>query len=299
VEEQKELKSKIAEIYTKYHEAPSLDRRKVYLDQIYVEVYKWCRRYIFYKKTEKMGEEIVNAVRRCVEREKMPPEDFLKYLGTALYNAKNEYHRNEKKIENSIRETTSDKELKGLIKMWEREANKKLEQHELIILISEWKCISEKEARDYLDGKIIKNTANDDNEEEVNNIKSYYPEPEAEAIKKVEEKTVKNTLETVLETVEAVLNEYQEKTKPFYRALFTIRYLKNNKNYEEFRPVLNTEILEMYEKNGEIPTQYEIYMKHHPGAKKSTAEANASQMSKKFYADINKAIKEKYPEFEF
>jgi hypothetical protein len=290
VEEQKEeeLKLKIAEFYSKYHEEPSVDRQKV-LGQIYDLVYKWCRRYIFYKKTEKMGVEIVNAVKRCVERVKMPPEEFLKYLGTALYNARNEYYRND--IEDSVKETTLNKELKELIKMWESEANKKLEQHELIILISEWKCISEKKARAYLDGKIISDTA-DDNKKKLDKIKSFYPNPENEAIEN-------NTAEILKKALETVLNEYHEKTEPFYRALFTIRFIKNNKNYERFRPILDAEILEIYEQNGKIPAQYEIYMKYHPNAEKSTAETNASQMSKKFYADINKAIKEKDPEFIF
>ena len=288
--EGKKLKSEIAEFYTKYHEDPSPDRQKTYLEKIFLGVYNWCKSNVFYSKTDKMSLEIIETVKRCVEREKMPPEDFIKYLGTALYNAKNEYERND--IENHIRETALNKNIRNLIKMWESKANRKLEQYELINLISEWYGINEKKARAYLDGKFIRSTADDDNEEELDNIKSAYPQPETEAIEDNNAEIIKNALETVI-------NEYQDKMEPFYRALFTMRYIKNNKNYERLRPILSADILEMFEQNGKIPTQYEVYMKYHPNAKKSTAETNASQMSKKFYTDIKNAIKEKDPDFEF
>jgi len=292
VEEQKEkeLKSKIAEIYTKYHDEP--DRRQAYWGQLLEWIYKWCRRHIFYKKTEYMGEEIVKAVKRCVEREKMPPEEFLKYLGVSLYNARNEFYRNDPDIENSVKVTNTNKERKNLIRLLEEEKNRKLEPDELINLISDWKGINGKKARAYLEGNIINDTVGDDNEKELNRVEGQYLTPEKEATEEADAETIKYALETVL-------NEYHDKMEPFYRALFTMRYIKRKKNYERLLPILNAEILEMFKKNKKIPTQYEIYMIYHPGAGKSTAETNASQMSKKFFEDINKAGKEKDPDFVF
>jgi len=90
---------------------------------------------------------------------------------------------------------------------------------------------------------------------------------------------------------------YAQLCELVFRALFTLYCIDNNiKYYRKLWPVLDNEILEEYWKTLAVPDQYRIYMKYHPTAQKSTAQANASKMSKNFFERMDKAIKEKDPE---
>jgi len=326
VEERKqkaeELKDQIYKVYSNCYN-PSLDRQNC-TGQLWALASNWCKfivkndEDIFYEENLKInkdkvkisfneiGEEIFLTILEYLKKEEMPKEDFLYSFRVGLINAINSFHR--KKVVGALREPGIIRKMRKIIEDEEANKGRKLTQDEKIYHIHELTSLRRETILEHLIGmerKFINFITNDEDEVvemieimEGHSLTAQGPvsEPQNEEKKEVATETFINALETVLETV---LNEYQEKTKPFYRALFTILYIKNNKDYKKIKPILSAEILEMFEQNGKIPTQYEIYMKYHPGAKKSTAETNASQMSKKFYADINKAIEEKYPEFKF
>jgi len=286
---EEELKERIFNVYSKYHDEPSSDRRQVYYGQLCELVFKWCREHIYYKETEKMGLEIVEAVKRCAEKE-IPEEDFFKYLRTSLGNAEKQYYR-DCLIEGSLKMPRIITEIKNLIRMEESYEGRELTQNEIVDLISRWKGISENKARIYFENmnkKLISNTDDDDNKLDiVDSIPSHYLTYQDEA-------TEDNETVIIMDALESVLKKTREKTKPLYKAFFTLRCIETNiKYYRKLWSMLDSEILENYWKTLTVPCQYEIYMKYHPEAKKSTAEANASQMSKKFFADLDKAIKEK------
>jgi hypothetical protein len=300
---QKELKlKKIEEIYTKYHNEPSSDRRQAYLGQLWEWVFKLCRRHIFYTKTEKMGVEIVDEVKLCAGKNKTP-EEFMKDLEPALYTARNLSYRN--RVEGAIREPRIIKRINKIIEDGTMNKGRELTPDEKVDYISRYIPLRKETILEHLismDRKIINYVQYKEEGKEVGVVESMADHsitmkkpvsaPEKEAMENIEAEIIKNALETVI-------NKYHDKMEPFYRALFTMRYIKNNMNYEKLRPILSADILEMFEKNGKIPAQYKIYMIYHPNAEKSTAETNASQMSKKLYADMKNAIKEKYPDFKF
>jgi len=293
-ETETELKTKILVSYTKYLEESLPDRRKVYSGQLEGWIFKWCKRYKFYERTEEMGIEIVEEVRKCADKNKTP-EKFMEDLELSLKNAKRMSYRN--KIGDNLREPRIIKVIKKIIATEEANEGRKLTNDERVNRICRLIPMREDTVREHLKGMdriFVKYTHDYDEEDEVvesmegHSLTTQEPisDPQDEALEDSEAEIIKDALETVLK-------ESQEKMKPFYRALFTMRFLKKNKNYQRLMPALNGEILEMFKKDGKIPAQYEIYMKYHPEAEKSTAEANASQMSKKFFADLEKAIKEK------
>ena len=300
-ETETELKTRILVSYTKYFGESLPDRRKVYLGQLWEFTFKWCRGYIFYKETEEMGVEITKKVQECAEKKKTP-EKFMEDLISSLYNARNQYYRN--KVEGALRKNRKIiKDIDKIIATEEANEGRKLTNDERVNRICRYIPMRKETIREHLksmDRIFVKYAHDYDDEDEVvesmagNSLTAQGPisDPEGETLEDSEAEIIKDALETVL-------NESQEKMKPFYRALFTMRFIKKNKNYQRLIPSLNGEILEMFKKNKKIPTQYEIYMKYHPEAEKSTAEANASQMSKKFFAALEKAIQEKHPEIIF
>jgi hypothetical protein len=317
-----ELKDKVYETYSKCYD-PSLDRQK-HTGLLWELASRWCKNFIlkndndiFYEEKIKikkdiveislndMGEEIFDTIRGYINKEIMPKDEFLLSFRAALDNAISLYYRNKKKEKDSITEPRIIKTINKIIEEETRNEGRKLTPDEKVDRISRYIPLREKTIREHLesmDRKIINYVQDKEKREEVQIVESMtdhsttmkkpVSNPENEAMENIEAEIIKNALETVI-------NEYHDKMEPFYRALFTMRCIKNNMNYERLRPILSADILEKFERDGKIPAQYEIYMIFHPKADKSTAETNASQMSKKLYTDIKKAIKEKYPDFEF
>jgi hypothetical protein len=92
----KNLKDKIFDIFSKYRIDPSSDRRQVYFGQLCEHIYKWCRDFSFIKKDINkfgMGEEIYNVTRRILTKDLKNKNEFYKYLGTSIKNARNEYYQ--------------------------------------------------------------------------------------------------------------------------------------------------------------------------------------------------------------
>jgi len=272
-----ELKAKIVNTYIKYHKESSSDRKKVYLEQLRGLAFNWCRDHLFYREryeneaiTYQMGVEIVEEVRRCAEKNKTP-EEFMEDLKSSLYNAKKLFYRN--KTEGALRESRIIKDIKKIIATEEANEGRKLTQDERVNRIRRFIPMREETIREHLKSmdRVFINYVHDydDEDELVESMaghslttKGPVSDPQNEAMEDSEAEIIKDALETVL-------NEYQDKMKPFYRALFTMRCVKEIKNYQRLMPALNGEILEMFQKNGKLPAQYEIYMKYHPLERKN------------------------------
>jgi len=291
---QEELKARIYELYSKFKDEPSSDRRQVYYGQICELVYKWCGEHLFYKETEEMGKEIVEAVKRFIEGKKISKEYFYPDLYTALVNARNQYHRD--KVEGSLRVPRIIKQIKKIIEREESNEERQLTLDEKVTRLKRMLPLSEKTIREYLEStarKFFSIASDDDNNDITESVSGHSLTMEGTVFDPQGQTMKDSEMDTIRDALEGVLNKTQKRTKPFIKALFTARCLELFKNYQILLPLLDSEILEMAKTSGKIPTQYEIYMKHHPAAKKTTAETNASQMSKKFFADLDREIEEK------
>ena len=307
-----ELKTKILNTYTKYQEESSSDRREVDLVRLTALAFDWCRDHLFYREryqneaiTNLMGVEIVEGVRRCAVKNKTP-EEFMEDLKSSLYSAKNSSYPNN--AGGAIREPKIIKVINKIIATEEANVGRKLTYDERIYHIHRFiPKYREETIRGHLKGMdriFINHVRNDEEDEDdvVESVESMEDHslttqgPVSDPQKEAQENS---EAEIIMKTLETVLNQYKERMKPFYRALFTMHFLKKNRNYQKFIPVLNGEILEMFIKKEKIPTQYKIYMRYYPEAGKSTAGANATPKKDKFFADLEKAILTKLPVLEF
>jgi hypothetical protein len=250
-----------------------------------------------------MGEEIFNAVLRLVgdNNARVPKDEngFLKYLRTVLKNAKNEYYRNN---EGSIIHVSKGtlKKLKiveDIITAKESNTGRKLTENERRQYIYEWFDITEyTELMNIINtGGLEINYPNDDNVNQIDllnsDARSLYmgnvsTDPQDEFLAKLDMQELKKALELTLQKV-------QERTRECYRSLFTAYCIDKFVDFEVLVPLLDNKILEESRKNGEKPKQHEIYMKYHPEAKKGSAEARASQMSKDFIEKLKNALLER------
>jgi len=332
VEEQKyrdkELKAKIFDVYSKYYD-PSSDQDNC-LFRLWELLTKWCRYYLFKKETKQLIEKlkkntekrtneigleifqdefrvvIFEVVKRCTDKDKMSKKDFFPYLYTALVKAKNQYYRDQL-TEDSLKESRTLKEIKGHIKTLKSNLGRVPTQDEQYNFIRQVMPEIKKEEtiRDYLESlastnvKLLLNTikVNDGNELNIfDTVESHHSTYEKELMDD-------SIAEIFKDEFEKFLNEQQDRTMPFYRAIYTLCCIRKFRNYQKIRSILDEEILEICEKGEKLPTQAEIFLKYHPEDKKSTAEANASDMKNKFIKGFNevlrKAIKEKHPNINF
>ena len=95
----------------------------------------------------------------------------------------------------------------------------------------------------------------------------------------------------IREALELVLQNTQEKTRECYRALFTAYCIDRSIDFEGLAPLLDSETLETYLKDGKKPKQHEIYLKYHPEAKKTSADAISSKMNKDFFQKLYLILK--------
>jgi hypothetical protein len=283
---EEQLKADIFNIYSKCREEQSSDRRQVYFGQLCDSVFRWCTSYLF-SAAKEMGVEIVEALERIVKKEKMPEEenDFFKYMVTTLYNAKNEYYRNNKS--NNIKIPRIVYDMEKMILSQESNTGRKLSEEEKIECISKWFNKTEKKAKECLqrieNKNVVSLTTFDDEEKD---IPDSYNEPESMFFSKINTPDSRKAVETVLQSK-------QKRTRECYRALFTAYCIDNSIDFEGAASVLNAEIFEKYLNNRKKPDQYEVYKMYHPKVKKESAEVRASEMLKTFLNDLKTAIKEK------
>ena len=284
-----QFETDIFNVYSKYRDEQSSDRRQVYFGQLCDSVFRWCKNYIF-RETNEMGVEIVEILERIVKEEnktKTPKEEaeFFKYLVTALYNAKAGYYRkNKSKI---VKLPRIIYEMEKIILLQESNAGRTLSEEEKIKVISEWFYKTKEKAREYLEminNKNVSSLASFEDEEK--DIPDFNYDPESTFFSKLE-KTA-----DIRKAVELVLSTKQERTRECYRALFTAHCIDNSIDFEGADSVLNAEILEKYLKDRKKPEQYEIYKMYHPEVKKESAGVRASEMLKTFLNDVKTALKE-------
>lgn len=268
-------------------------RRQVKYSMLCEQIFKWYRDYTRFDVAD-MGLEIAKVVYRFLTDKtitKIPndKEGFFKYLQTSVKREKAAFHcdHNEKDI------IKIPKEKKGklkrveedLIRMKEHQHGKELTVDERDHVISEW--FSKKQEYNDL-WNLLNNNKND-----KKNISKY---PAAGSNDPLDQFMEKSDMEAILSAVKSLIEKKQERSRPCYRALFTLHCIERigaDKNFEILCPVLERDILEAWQKSNTRPKQYEIYQQYHPKAKKASAEAMASKDLAEFLADIKTYLNER------
>jgi len=291
-EQQKDL---IFNTFSEYHCEPTPNRIKSY--QILCEqIYRWHRDYLNIDADE-AGLAIAQVINHFLKEEtisKIPKDkdDFFKYLNVSIKTEKaslNRKYGGDDTIKIPKEKKRKLREAEDFIRMTESQLGRKLTNDEIMQGVSKW--FKKQEYIDLLNSinvGSISYTGNDGNDEKdiLNFIDTTSVNPQDEYIKKID-------TEAVIEAVKSVLDKKQERSRDCYRALFTLHCIENIKDFEEFAPVLDKNILEVCQKDSENPSQYEIYQKYHPNTQKSSAEAIASKNLREFLNDIETCLKEK------
>ena len=311
-EKEELLKTQIHNAYLKFFNESSSDRRKVNF-AIFLELTnKWCRYYLYNKINKKvieidgiqenqanfMGEEIYIAVNRICKKTDKPilkdKNHFIKHLVTYLKAAKKEFFRNHTKL-GSMHIPRITIEIKKYIEYKESNLGRNMTLNEKIHFISRSFILSEKTAEEYLlyiareKFDSIEFESSDDNNTKMSSLdfeasKQPYMDgrvktPEDKIIEKYDRQTIMNAVKNALEKT-------QIRTKKIKIELFTLDAIKRMKDYECFRPILDTETIELFEANkekGKILAPSDIYLKYHPKATHESAEASASTLLNSFH----------------
>ena len=293
---EEQQKDYIFDIFSKCHSETASGRLQVYYPTLCEQIYLWYRDYLSIN-VDKMGLEITKVISRFTKDENIAkiPKDkdsFFKYLTASISREKMGFYREYN--ENDTIKIPKDKkrklrEVEDFIRMKESQLGRKLTSDEQIQSISKW--FKKQEYVDLLNlvnVDSISHTSSDGNNEidALNLIYTHSFDPLDEYITKID-------METVLEAVKSLLDKKQERSRDCYKALFTLHCIENYKDFEKLYPVLDSQILETWQKDGKEPNQYEIYQKYHPNALKSSAEAMASKNLSEFLNDIETCLKEK------
>ena len=285
---EEQLKTDIFNVYSKYRDEQSPDRRQTDFGQLCDFIFRWCTSYNIIPEAKEMGEEIFYAVKRVAEKMLKEEKDFFKYLVTSLKNAQAEYYR--KDLSNINKLPREVKEIEKFISLQENNAGRMLSEEEKIKIISKWFNKTEKKAKECLkriENKDVVSMTTFDDKEKEKDIPDFNNNPESMFFSKFEKTS------DIRKAVESVLQSKQERTRECYRALFTVYCIDNSIDFEGADHVLNAEIFEKYLKDGEKPDQYEVYKMYHPEVKKDSAGVRATEILKTFLGDLQTAIKEK------
>ena len=254
------LKDKIFSVFINSLNDPN--RQQNYLGQLSGLIYNWCRDYLNFDINE-MGVEIVVVIKRLLKEKSnsnIPEnrEGFIKYLLSSLKMAKLEYKRHYEK-----------KNQDDLIRMKERQLDRKLTEDEKLTFVSKW--------YDYdnamkLIGTSITGAINDES-------------PHTDYM-------ISTDTTIIIEAINSVLTKKQDRSRDCYRALLTLHCIDNVDLY----PVLDNQIIEKCKQNSVKPKQYEIYQQYHPEASKNGSGAMAAKNLKELLSDLEKYLKENNPE---
>jgi len=283
-----ELKANIFNLYCKFKDEPSSDRRQTYFGQLWEYVIQWCTYYKKWPEAREMGLEIFKALERIVKKE-IEEKDFFRYLITSLKNARAEYFR--KGISSGMKYPRIVRDIEKFVSLQESDAERILSEEEKIERVSKWFNITPKKASEYLwmiDNKKVDSLTSFEDEEK--DIPDLYNNPESTFFSKI---SIQENAAIICEVVESVLLSKQDRTRECYRALFTAYCINKSIDFEGFASVLNAEILEKYLKDGKKPEQYEVYKMYRPKVSKESAGVRASDMLKILLNDLKKALKEK------
>ena len=293
---EEQQKDHIFAIFTKCHSETASNRLQIYYPILCGEIYLWYRDYLS-TDVDKIGLEITKVINHFIKDDnilKIPKDKdgFFKYLNASINREKAGFYREYN--ENDTIKIPKDKkrnlrEVEDFIRMKESQLGRKLTYDELIQGITKW--FKKQEYVDLLNlinVDSISYTSNDGNNEidVLNYADSFSDNPFDEYINKIDKITV-------LEAVKSLLVKKQERSRDCYRALFTQYCIKNYKDFEKLYPVLDSKIMEIWQKDEKNLKLYEIYQMYHPNVKKSSADAMASTNLREFLSDIETYIKEK------
>ena len=295
-EKEELLKEKIFSVFLECHTTP--DQNQKHIGQLWDLIIRWGKKYLKIN-TNEMGVEIFKIIRRILNNENyekniIDKSELFKILYKSMNRGKAEYYRdfNESgtiKISKD-KQTRLRKVEKDIEKMKSSFSGRELTTEERSQCINRWfkneaKYLQVKNARNV--GSLYSTKKNEDNEVDVLNYAlDFSANPSDEYIRQTD-------MDTVRETVKSLLEKKQKRSKDCYRALFTLHCIENYKDFERLYPVLDSQILETWDKTGNRPKQYEIYQQYHPNAQKSSIDAMASKNHREFLNDIEKCLKEK------
>ena len=296
------LKNEIFDIYSEWLDEPSTDRFIIYYQRLCKQIYLWCKDYLF-RKIDDMGEEIAEVTKRIMERKGKSLSDkksYFYYLSKALKNERKNFYRNYNSDDINIK-----KEMKSrirasedVLRMKKSDLGRNLTEDEKIQAISDWHSISIKRAKNIIKTMDIScidfsNNSRDKNGNRIDILdsapKSIYMD--STFINPHDEYLIKTCRKHIQEAIEHSINKKQKRARDCSRALITLHYIENYKNFEGLYPVLDSQILEICQKDDLKP--YEIYQKYHPNVQKPGAEAMASKNLNGLIKDIEAYLEEK------
>ena len=291
---EEELKNDIFNTFSQLCNEPVSDRRQVYFTRFCELVWEWCTDFIFtktdikgerQKKARKMGVEIYNVM-RYVAHEKgnadVPKEKniFLGYLKSALYKAKAAYYRDPYNESDTLKSPRICIDMNKLITEKESYAGRELSEGEKIHLIAQWFGKPEKSAKKYLEMINRENTGSLWKDDEVIDVPTSPSHPLDNYFSALD-------CQYIRQAFEDALAKRQEKTRECNRALFTARCIEKAPNHlKGLTSVLDTEILNEYNKTGTVPNLYKVYSKYHPDRKQESAAVSASVALGKLLEDM-------------
>ena len=282
---EEQQKDYIFNIFTKCRSETASSRLQVYYPILCEQIYIWCRDYLHIIEIDKMGLEIAQVINRFIKKEiisKIPDDkdSLFKYLNASIKNVKAGYFL-EYNEEDSIKIPKDKKQklrqLDDYIRGQESVLGRKLTSDESMQGISRW--FKKQEYIDLWNAKDVDsiNRPSNDDSNETNNLDRIESTIEDECI-------LNNDLKAIQAAIMSVLSKKQAKTRDCYKALFTLYCIKNN--LKGLYPFLDQEVIDDFYRNDKKQKQYEIYLKYHPDADKSSAEALASQLLKEFRRDL-------------
>ena len=260
-----QLIDEILKTISKYNCEVDSVRKNVYFAQLWEQLKIWTEVKLHYDSNE-IGREIFGVAKRIINKEKAQQSKtgFINYLNKSLKNAKAEYFR---KFESSIiripKELSKLETQNDILKMKEKQFGRKLTEKERMKYVGIWNKIENVKYTSALSYDI----EDKDNTSFTDSLINKKTEKMIEAIKYVFEKT-------------------QDRCRACYLALYTTYCIRKKKYFKALDPALDPKILDVWQKEGYLPKQSEIYLRY-----KKVSEKSAEARSSNIIDDLNKKIK--------
>ena len=287
-------------------EEPLLERRMDdHYSKLCEHIYKWCKNYLFKKDIDNMGCEIAKITKRIIEDENITRKsknknDFFGRLNVALNRGKAEYYR-EFEEKDTITISRKDKiklrNIKDVLWMQESNLGRKLTDDEKSQCISKWF-----KKQEYIDLANASNIGSltftaKDTENEVDLLNTTATSLCSESTPdSLDDYLSKINTNIILQAVESVLDNKQERSRDCYRALFTLHCIENCKDFEALSPVLDQKIIKKCRESAEKLNKYEVYREYHPNVAENSAQASSSALLANFLRDLEAYLKQNNPE---
>ena len=302
---EEDYKNIIFNIFSEWRNSTSSSQTQKYFLQLTEQIYKLLKNYPPKYSDGEMGIEISEVMNRIIieKRDLNIPHDknsFFNYLYTTLKNehtgSLRKFNEN-RKISIPKEKYSKYKDVKKLLEIKVAELGRKLNQTEQQKIISIY--FDEAEYLNLEKAINVGSTSFTMNDEEKDSL-NFQADPihgSNTPNDPHEEYQSKIIIENIREAIKTTLNKKQERSRECYKALFTLHCIESVKNLEWLYPVLNKTLLEDCQKNKKIPTQFEIYQKYHPNAKKSSAAAMASKNLEELLKEIKTGLPTEIQDF--